>query len=114
VNAIDLGFCQQWGLMAYAIHHNAVQHGWWETERNQYELLALVHAEISEAVEALRKHNPESTKIPGYSLVEEEVADAIIRLMDQAYANGWNVAGAILAKHAYNINRPHRHGGLDA
>lgn len=37
-----------------AIHENAVAHGWWEGDRDEYEINALVHSEWSEALEEAR------------------------------------------------------------
>jgi NTP pyrophosphatase (non-canonical NTP hydrolase) len=99
-------------LLAVEIHATAKAKGWYDKgERNDFEMLALVHAELSEAVEALRKGNPPSEKIPYFSSAEEEFADAIIRLLDQGYKNNWDLGSAILAKMAYNKTRPYRHGG---
>lgn len=81
------------------------------SDRNDAEMLALFHSEISELLEGLRKHNPPSEKIPEYSCAEEEAADLMIRLMDTAIARGWNIPGAVLAKMSYNANRSYRHGG---
>lgn len=39
---------------AKMVHENAVAHGWWETERDYHELLALIHSEWSEALEEYR------------------------------------------------------------
>lgn len=40
-------------------HQNAVEHGWWDgAERSPLELIALMHSELSEAVEELRKGTP--------------------------------------------------------
>ena len=33
------------------VHQNAVAHGWWETERDPAEIIALIHSEWSEALE---------------------------------------------------------------
>lgn len=36
------------------VHETAVSLGWWDDERNSGELIALMHSELSEALEALR------------------------------------------------------------
>ena len=72
--------------------------------------MALIHAEISEALEALRDNNPTSSKILDFSSVEEELADAVIRIMDYAFGKDLDVAGAIVAKIEYNSDREFMHG----
>lgn len=84
-------------------HQTAIAKGWWETDRNTYELLALVHSEVSEAVESLRKGDNEH--------VVEELADVLIRIFDLCGARGWNLENAVLKKMAFNNTRPYRHGG---
>lgn len=44
-------------LMSKYVHENAVDHGWWEEPREDGTLIALMHSELSEALEALRKGN---------------------------------------------------------
>lgn len=92
------------------IHLNARDKGFWDNDRNDGEMLALAHSELSECLESLRHGNPVSEKIAPHSNAVEELADCVIRVMDMAYARGWDLAGAILAKHEYNKTRPHKHG----
>lgn len=40
------------------VHDNAKAHGWWETDREFYEICALIHAEWSEALEEARAGRP--------------------------------------------------------
>ncbi len=93
------------------VHLNAVEHGWWEEDRSDGELIALIHSELSEGLEYLRKdESGESDHIPNYLGIEEEYADVIIRIMDHAQKRGWDIVGAIVAKIRYNKTRPYKHG----
>lgn len=106
-------FTRGWINTAADIHHTAKQKGWWPEdveERNKGEAIALIHQELSEALEGLRQGNPPDDKLPEFTNVEVEMADAVIRIMDMAHAHGWRVAQAIEAKMAYNVDRPHKHG----
>jgi NTP pyrophosphatase (non-canonical NTP hydrolase) len=94
-----------------AVHKTAVEHGWWEAPRPAGEVLMLMVTELAEAMEAYRRGNPESEKIPGFSKMEEELADVVIRLLDYAGGEGFDIEGALVAKMAYNETRPYRHGG---
>ena len=80
-----------------AVHANAVDHGWWETDRSDGETIALIHSELSEVLEALRDGNPPDAKISGFLAAEIELADAVIRIMDFAGARGYRLGAAILA-----------------
>lgn len=101
--------------LAKEIHDNAVEHGWWDDPRSFPEVLALVHSEISEALEEYR-NGREFTEIY-YSAkaqpegIPVELADAIIRILDFCGYAGIDMDAAITEKHEYNLMRPYRHGG---
>jgi NTP pyrophosphatase (non-canonical NTP hydrolase) len=101
---------EPWMQTAAQVHETARQHGFWDQERNNGEMIALIHSEISEALEYIRHGNPASDHIPTFTGAEEEMADAIIRIMDMAYARGWRLPAAIVAKMAFNAAREYKHG----
>lgn len=78
--------------------------------------VGMIVSELGEAIEAdrtvtLNKQSPVlSDKIPGFTLVEEEMADAVLRIMDYAGLNRLRLGEAIIAKHRYNTTRPFKHG----
>lgn len=65
--------------------------------------LALIHSEVSEALEANRKGGT-------LELLGEELADIVIRVMDLAEGASINLGAAIVRKHEKNLNRPFMHG----
>ncbi len=97
------------------IHSLAVEKGWWENaERNIIpEKLALIHSEISEALEAYRigemeTYHDTNGKPEGFGV---ELADAIIRIYDLAGWLGYDLDELVDTKHQYNRARSYRHGG---
>jgi NTP pyrophosphatase (non-canonical NTP hydrolase) len=98
-------------ILQGAIHGVAVDHGWWDESRNNGECIALMHSELSEALEALRHHRPVSDHIAPIGLLEEELADVIIRVLDFSEALNLDIGSALLKKIEFNRTRPHKHGG---
>lgn len=96
------------GQLQSAIYHWNDHQGFWESS-NTGEKLALMHSELSEALEADR-HGAPSDKIVGYTGVEEELADTLIRILDFAGKHDLRLAEAFVDKLQYNLMRPWRHG----
>ena len=90
-------------------HQNAIAHGWWEEERSFGEIVALMHSELSEALEYDRIGDVPSEHIPDFRGVEEELADVIIRIFDYAGHKHLRLGEAIIAKMQFNESRPYKH-----
>lgn len=104
-------FTEAWNEKATEVNETAKAKGWWDAERNDGEIIALMHSELSEALEALRHGNGPDDHIPEFCGTEAEMADVVIRIMDYGKARGLRIAEAIEAKMAYNATRERKHGG---
>ena len=108
--------------LAKQIHDNAVAHGFWEGERNFGEMVALMHSELSEALDEHRNGKPneyaDHTHGPGWDCdgnckpegVAVELADCLIRILDTMLSLDVDIDGVVARKMAYNAGRPHKHG----
>ena len=127
--------------MQKKIHQTAKEKGWWQgwpdPEKRIPEAIALIHSELSEALEEYRKGMPPALayhlddpgsdspaavrityadaragrKPEGFGV---ELADAIIRILDLAEALGIDMTSLVITKMRFNETRPHRHGGKRA
>lgn len=111
--------------LAKEIHEGNAARGFWDDERKLTEVVMLTVCELSEAIEADRAgkwatennlvqylNNPvpavfrENIK----DTVQDEIADAIIRLLDFSHKFNIDLDFHIHAKLKYNASRPYKHG----
>lgn len=92
------------------VHGVAQAHGWWEGNRNEAEVLALIHSEVSESLEILRISPDKISDRSRKDLLGEELADIIIRVMDYAAFKDISLGDFIIAKNRKNRDRPYKHG----
>lgn len=89
--------------LCYTLSYNAGWHTSWG-DSDFCTKIALIHSEISEALEGHRK-DKQDDHLPHRKSVEVELADAVIRIMDLAGAMKLDLGGAIIEKLVYNQQR---------
>ena len=110
---MDETFIEAYNDLASRVYARAYANGFWGEEgkvRNFGESIALVHSELSEALEGERMGDPPDDKIPKFTSREAELADAIIRIMDMGEGYDLRIAEALIAKMKFNAGRPYKHG----
>jgi NTP pyrophosphatase (non-canonical NTP hydrolase) len=96
-------------------HELASRNGFWDGDKTDPTFLAskicLMHQELSELLEAVRKDpNAPCEKVPELTVEQEEVADLFLRLVDYCHARGIDLKTAAQLKHKFNESRPYKHG----
>jgi len=92
------------GLNAYMIQVRELvdTKGFSSDESNVWQMLALIHTEVSEAADAFKKGH-------SYDEVGTELADAIIRILHLCSALGVDIETLFQAKMDKNWQRPYRY-----
>lgn len=115
--------------IAKLVHENAKNKGFWDRPSNTGEKLMLIVSEIGEAMESDRKGihytgtvdpiNDEFLDEAEWELwfkntvkdtFEDEMADAVIRILDLCESKDIDIEWHIKKKMRYNSTRPHMHG----
>jgi NTP pyrophosphatase (non-canonical NTP hydrolase) len=126
--------CGSLNVLAKKIYQANKEKGFWDKERNIGEMLMLITGELSEGLEALRKgRKMDQDRLMGYleqaddihkeggfaidafesqvkDTFEDEIADALIRILDMCGGLGIDIEFHVKEKLMYNSTRSRLHG----
>ena len=110
-------------VMQAEVVANCKAKGWYDEPRSFAEGIALMHSEVSEALEAWRswKADDATELVNAGKVIKEdppkpegvgsELADVLIRVLDECERWGIDLEAEYERKMAYNRTRPYKHGG---
>lgn len=119
--------------VAKSVHEGNKKRGFYDNPETTAGIIALIHSELSEALEADRENNhcnldsdelenledmaiadtekfKEDFELDVKNSFEDELADAVIRIFDLAGYKGIDLGRHIRLKLLYNETRPYKHG----
>lgn len=118
-----MDYCSGLNELAKNIHKDNVDRGFYDTPRETGTILMLIVSELSEALEAYRKYkfvnkddlegefDKDKFKEKVKDTFEDEIADALIRILDMCGDMEIDIAKHVYQKLLYNRTRGYKHGG---
>lgn len=103
-------FSSSFNRVAYLLAQTAKLKGFHKNTPDPAALIALMHQELSECLDFVRKPDLVDDHIPEIDGQSLEMADLIIRAMDYGVRFDLDIANAIIEKARYNTTRPYMHG----
>ena len=116
--------CMPLNELAKEIHQDNIDRGFYEKPREVGTELMLIVSELSEALEAFRKDkfvnredlnnhlfNKDHFREKIKDTFEDEIADALIRILDMCGNMNIDITEHVFQKLKYNRTREYKHGG---